>query len=97
MFGTVARLKVRPGMRTVMLAWATYSEIAQQEAPGIVETVIFQTDANSQEVFMAVVFESREAYQRNAESADQHEQYVRMLEFLVSPPEWHDGEVLWIG
>jgi len=40
------------------------------------------------------VFESREAYQRNAAGPEWDARFRRMRELLVSDPEWHDGEVI---
>ena len=44
---------------------------------------------------MAVIFESKEAYVRNADSPDQDVSYRSMLEFLDGEPEWHDGEIVY--
>lgn len=95
MYGTVARMRVRPGMRTVMLSWANYSGLTMRSIPGILDSVIIQIDGKPQEFWMAVVFESEEAYRANADSAEQHDEYLRMLEFLTGPPEWHDGTIIW--
>ena len=95
MYGTVARFKVKPGMRTLFHGWANYSSLTMRTIPGIVESIIFQMDGKSDEFMMAVVFENEEFYRANAASTDQHEEYLRMLEFLAGPPEWNDGEVVW--
>ncbi len=50
------------------------------------------TDANDYSI--AVVFESREAYLANAESAEQHARYQQWLPLLDGEPEWHDGEIV---
>jgi hypothetical protein len=44
---------------------------------------------------MAVVFSSKEAYVKNAESPEQNSRYEAFMELLEGPPEWHDGEVVY--
>jgi heme-degrading monooxygenase HmoA len=92
MYGTVARLTLKPGMheRFVQLG----REIEAQGSPGWVAECIYQADTNPDEYFMAVIFESKEAYRKNAESPEQDSIYRRMRELLVADPEWHDGQVI---
>ena len=95
MYGTVARLKVKPGMKALFVGWARYSSLTLRTLPGIVESIFFQMDERSQEFMMVAMFDSRDAYVANAGSSEQHEEYVHMMEFLASPPKWHDGRVIW--
>ena len=41
-----------------------------------------------------VGFDSKEAYQKNAESPEQHEHYVRYRALMTADPEWMDGTVI---
>ena len=95
LYGTVSHFKVRPGMRSVFLAWANYSSWTTRNVPGMVDSIVFQMDRNPHEFMIAVYFESEEAYRANAESKEQHEEYLHMLEFLAGPPEWNDGAIIW--
>lgn len=97
MFGTVARLKIKPGMRALFQSWARYSSLTQRTIPGIVESIILQADDDANIFLMIVVFENREVYRANADSLEQHEEYLRMMEFISGPPEWNDGDVIWEG
>jgi heme-degrading monooxygenase HmoA len=92
MYGTIARLTFKPGMheRFVQLG----REIEAQGIPGWVAEYIYQADTNPDEYFMAVVFESKEAYRKNAESPEQDAIYRRLRELLAADPEWHDGEII---
>jgi antibiotic biosynthesis monooxygenase (ABM) superfamily enzyme len=92
MYGTVARLRVKPGMEGQFLALTR--EFEQLHMPGFVHTYVYRMDANPNELYMAVVFDSKEAYTANAQSPEQDARYRRMLEPLESPPEWHDGEIV---
>ena len=37
------------------------------------------------------IFESREAYVANANSPEQHESFLKLMEHLESEPTWTDG------
>jgi quinol monooxygenase YgiN len=92
MYGTVARLQLKPGSRDALEA--QMDEFEAVRVPGWVSTTIYASDDDSSELWMAVVFESREAYRANAESSAQHERFLKMRELLAADPEWHDGQVL---
>lgn len=93
MYGTIARLLLKPGMREQYLALAR--EIEAPGIPGWVAEYLYQSDANPDELFMAVVFESEEAYRKNAESPGMDAAYRRMRAMLAADPEWHDGTVVY--
>ncbi|MBI2864165.1 MAG: hypothetical protein HYX94_06335 [Chloroflexi bacterium] len=90
MYGTIAKLRVKPGhvggLKLVMEGSAT--------PPGAVAIYGYEMDANPNEVWLAVVFESKEAYVANANSPEQHQRYLEMMAYLEAEPEWHDGGLL---
>ena len=57
-------------------------------------TTVYRSDTDPEEVWLAVVFESKEAYRKNAESPEQGKRYEQMRALLAADPEWHDGEVI---
>jgi antibiotic biosynthesis monooxygenase (ABM) superfamily enzyme len=92
MYGTVARLRLKPGME---------AEFAQQlrdfeglDVPGFVRTTIYRLDADERDLVMAVVFDSKEQYLANAQSPEQNARYQEMRSLLDADPEWLDGEVI---
>jgi quinol monooxygenase YgiN len=93
MYSIVARLLLKPGMREQYLALAREIEI--RGIPGWVAEYLYQSDANPDEFFMAVVFESEDAYQKNAESLEMDAACQRMRAMLAADPEWHDGAVVY--
>jgi heme-degrading monooxygenase HmoA len=93
MYGTVARLKVAPGREADLLAHM--KEYGPDFVGGFVATALYRADAGGDEYWMAVVFESQEAYRANAESPEQNARYEAYRAFLTADPEWHDGEVLY--
>jgi quinol monooxygenase YgiN len=92
MYGTVARMVLKPGMREQFVA--LWREIDEQEFPGQVAEYLYGSDADPDELYLAVVFTSEEAYRRNAESPAMDASYRRVRELMVADPEWHDGTVL---
>ena len=92
MYGTVARMMLKPGLEEKMQELSTSFEEAR--IPGAVMTTIYRMDNNPNEIYMAVVFDSKEAYHANANSPEQNSRYEQMMQMLAAPPEWHDGEII---
>jgi heme-degrading monooxygenase HmoA len=92
MYGTVARLRIKPGMEEEARRFATEEDEAR--IPGFLFQHAYQLDADPHELVVVVAFESKEAYRANAGSTAQHERYLRYRELLAAEPEWHDGEVI---
>ena len=90
MYGTIAKLRVKAGhvggLKLVIEGSGT--------PPGAVAVYCYQMDSNPNELWLAAVFESKEAYVANAQSAEQNQRYLDMMTYLEAEPEWHDGEIL---
>ncbi len=56
---------------------------------------MFRSDRDPDEYFVAVAFESAEAYRANADDPAQDERYQRFRQLLEADPEWHDGHVVY--
>jgi len=93
MYGTVARMQVKPGQASALLElsgrWADEGSV-----PGILSEYVFRMDADPDVCYMCVVFESKESYFANAGSPAQDARYRQILSYLVGEPQWHDGEVV---
>ncbi len=93
MYGTIARLKVKPDrVEALQQMTASYDDL---EVPGFVGTHVYRMDADDTEYYLVVLFEDRESYRKNAEDPAQDRRYREMRELLAEDPEWHDGEVVW--
>ena len=92
MYGTVARLRVKPGMEAKFVEVGRALEA--QRIPGNVATYIYRMDANPHEYYLAVVFTDKAAYQANAASPEQHARFMELMAVLEGEPEWHDGEIV---
>lgn len=93
MYGTVARMRVKPGMED------RFDQITRDigvgRVPGQVAVMVYQLDRDSNEFILTVVFESREAYFANADSPEQHERFMKIMQVLDGEPEWNDGEIVY--
>jgi antibiotic biosynthesis monooxygenase (ABM) superfamily enzyme len=92
MYGTIARLSIKQGKEAEWLAIG--NEMETNSPPGSVIDIIFRSDSDPQVYYLAVVFESKEVYIANANSPEQHAQYLRYRALLEEEPEWHDGDVV---
>jgi hypothetical protein len=62
---------------------------------GIRGEYVYRMDNNSNEYYMVVIFDSEEAYKRNAASPEQDMRYQKFRNLLVADPEWHDGTIVY--
>ena len=56
--------------------------------------MVFQMDADRNEIYTVAIAESEEAYRARSESPQMHEAYLERLQWLESEPEWNDGNVV---
>jgi len=91
MYGTIARIRIQPGKEEELRQLG--QEMAQQ-IPGFVFQHVYRTDADPHEFYLVVAFESKQAYQANAASPEQHRRYEQYRALLAADPEWHDGEII---
>jgi quinol monooxygenase YgiN len=91
MYGTIARLRVKPGKEEELLTFGRDEEV---QIPGVVFQYVYRMDADPNEFYLVVGFESREAYEANAASPEQHARFKQYRAWLDADPEWHDGEIV---
>jgi len=92
-YGTIATLRCKPGGEEWVRAWMDV-QTRRESMAGWVSTTIYKSDADPLQLWIAVVFESREAYHANAATPTQDHLYHQMLSGLEEPPVWHDGEIV---
>ena len=90
MYGTIAKVQINPEKIEEFEALAKRLD----PAPGQVARYVYRMDANPNEFYLVAVFESRETYQANAASPEQHQRYLELRALLTADPEWHDGEIV---
>ena len=93
MYGTVARMRLKAGAEPrIMDLFGQYETL---NVRGYIGLTVYRLDEDPNELLMAVVFESKEAYRANAESPEQDARYREMLELLEREPQWQDGEIVY--
>ena len=95
MYGTVARMRLKPGAEAQMQE--LMKEYEGLDVPGYVRSTVYKMDTDSDEYYLTVVFEDAQSYRANAQSPEQDARYRKMAELLDGEPEWHDGEVVYQG
>jgi quinol monooxygenase YgiN len=90
MYGTVARLRVKPGNEQKLIDLMK----DLRPIPGMVDGRVYKMDADPNEFYLVVAFQDKDAYFKNADSPEQDADYQKMRALLESDPEWHDGEVV---
>jgi quinol monooxygenase YgiN len=93
MYGTVAKMRVKPGKLDEMRKLTAEDEM--MSIPGLVSTTVYQMDSDPNELIMCVVFTNKEAYVKNAESPEQNQRYEAFLALLDGAPEWNDGGIIY--
>ena len=93
MYGTVAKFRLKPG------AEGKLREMVQSyeglRIPGHKSTTVYRMDSNPNEYYMAVMFDDKDTYTKNADSPEQDARYRQMVALLEGDPEWHDGEIIY--
>jgi heme-degrading monooxygenase HmoA len=92
MYGTVARLRAKPGVQAEIAELAR--ELQGVKIPGMVADYLYHLDNAADEYYLVAVFETKAAYVANANSPEQDARYRRLRALLVADPEWRDGEIL---
>lgn len=96
MYGTVARVSVKPGSIPKLQEITAEASADQRLGQGgHIATYMYQSDREPNELLMVVIFTDREAYHNNANSPGQNAQYEKMAKYFAAPPEWNDGEIVW--
>ncbi len=92
---TFFKMKVQPGKLdelTAMMSGA--EEEARLRELGWQMSVVGTRKNNADEVWGCVTWDTSERYYANAESPEQHERFLKFMEYAAAEPEWHDGEIV---
>jgi quinol monooxygenase YgiN len=92
MYGTIARIHAKPDALEYLMDVGSHD--AMRRVPGFISQYVYRSDADPNEYWLVVLFESKEAYEANAADPAQDASYQRMRAYLADDPEWHDGEIV---
>ena len=90
MYGTIARVRIKPGMEEQLLVLGA----GMERDPGEVASYVYRMDAEPGIFYMVAIFESKEAYVANADRPEADARYQQMHAYFDGEPEWHDGEIV---
>ena len=95
MYGTVARLKTKPGMDAEMAAFAsTWAEGRKKQVKGAIGGYVYRLDSDPRTMIMVVAFMDKASYHANAQDPAQDVVYQRLRAMLTEDPIWEDGEII---
>lgn len=92
MYGTIAHFRIKPGIKDEFIR--TMDSFGDAVIPGWMADYYFQMDRDSDEFYLVAIFKDKDTYQVNADSPEQHEQYLKFRSFLVDDPAWNDGSIV---
>lgn len=96
MYGSIFRIKVKPGKLPQVLEQFKKWETAQLlRTTGVVASYHLQLDSNPNELLNVAIFDSEESYRKNALVPGQDEWYQGLRTLLEADPEWNDGKYIY--
>jgi heme-degrading monooxygenase HmoA len=94
MFGTVYRMRPKPGMEATIEDLMRREEKERTRPTGFIAGYLFRSRSRPGELIGVAVFDSEASYRKNANDPEQDRRYRRLRELLEADPEWNDGDVL---
>ena len=92
MYGTIAHFRIKPDTRDEFIQ--SMDSFGESVIPGWMVDYYFQMNNDPDEFYLVAVFKDRDTYEANADSAEQHERYLKFRSFLVEDPLWNDGSIV---
>lgn len=94
MYGTVARIRIKPGYEQALIDLSNEWTDTRGMATGQVAEYVYKLDNSANEYLLVAVFSDRDTYVRNAADPETDRWYRQMREHLEADPEWNDGEII---
>ena len=95
MYGTVARLSVKPGRFDELVGlMEEWERDFKPKVDGAQEGYLYRLDSDPNAAIMVAVFRDKAAYTANADNPEQDKWFQRMRDCLAADPEWNDGEIV---
>ena len=93
MYGTIFRLKVKPGQeQKVVEIFQEWERERRSVIKGALGGLLLKPDSFSGTLTGVAVFEDKASYVANADDPEQHKWFTSLRELLTEDPEWEDGE-----
>ena len=90
MYGSIFNLKPKKGKKEALIV---HVKNDQDRPEGGVAWYVLNPDNDGDLVGIAI-FKDEESYKANAERPEQHDNFMKMMDFLVEQPKWNDGNFI---
>jgi quinol monooxygenase YgiN len=91
MYGTVARIRVKPENRGALNEVFAKQSSEGSPAGMVAAYTLYENEGDGG--WLVAVFEDRASYDKNADDPSMNDKYVAYRAFMEADPEWHDGEI----
>ncbi len=88
MYGSIFNFTIKPGHEDSLLKLLNLQ--GADKPDGMISWFLMNPDDKKGGIGVAV-FESKEAYVKNANSPEQHQSFLQIMEHLEKEPTWTDG------
>ena len=92
MFGTVAKMKLKPGSFDKMQDLMKGFE--EEPVNGFLFNAVYRSQSDPNEIWLVVGFEDEATYRANADNPRTNEMAEQYQKMMTAAPEWHDGEIV---
>ena len=92
MFGTIAKMKFKPG--SVDKMQEDMKAFEDRQVKGFLFNTVYRSQTDPDEIWLVVGFEDEASYRANADDPRTDEMARKMQEMMAAPPEWHDGDIV---
>ena len=92
MYGSVSRWRVKAGKQQEFEQLS--AELMRERPQGSRTVFVYRMDGDSQEYWVAGVFDSKDAYTSNSNTPEQDARFRQLRSLMEADPEWHDGEIV---
>jgi quinol monooxygenase YgiN len=95
MYGTVARMKPKPGQEKAIAALLDeWQKTRGNKVKGALAGYLYKPDKSPGEMLMVAVFQDKTTYTANAQDPEQDRWYQKLRAMLAADPLWEDGEIV---
>ena len=93
MYGSIFRMKVKPGQEAKLLdSFRKWETERKPKVKGAVASLVLKSDERPGEFVGVAVFRDKASYTANANDPEQDKWFRQMRSLLQSDVEWQDGE-----
>jgi quinol monooxygenase YgiN len=93
MYGSIFRMKVRPGQEDKLIeAFHRWETERKPKVTGAIASYVLRSDDHPGQFVGVAVFKDKASYAANADDPEQDKWYRQMRTLLQSDVEWQDGE-----